>query len=45
MRLKPRRRVSTIGPLRINRAGLRVTSVTMHFGPLLTLELWKRPSR
>ena len=45
MRLTPRRRVSKLGPIRINRAGLRVTSVTMHFGPLLTLELWKRSSR
>lgn len=35
MKLRPRRRVSKLGPL-------RVTSVTMHFGPLLTLELWKR---
>jgi hypothetical protein len=37
--------VSKLGPLRINRSGLTVTSVTMHFGPLLTVELWKRSSR
>lgn len=42
MKIKPRRRVTKLGPLRINRVGLRLTSVTMHFGPLLTLELWKR---
>jgi hypothetical protein len=45
MRIRYRRAVTKLGPIRINRAGPRITSVTMHFGPLLTLELWKRPSR
>jgi hypothetical protein len=41
MRIKPKRRTGRVGPLRINRSGLRITSVTIDLG-LWSGVLWER---
>lgn len=44
MKLKPKRRAHRIGPLRINRAGLHLTSVTLDLG-LWSGVLWESKRR
>lgn len=41
MRIKPRRRVRKLGPLRFNITGLRLTSVTVNLG-IARGVLWER---
>lgn len=42
MKIRARRRVTKLGPLHVNRTGLRVTSVTVALSPWHRLELWSR---
>lgn len=45
MKLKPKRRTHHVGPLRINRVGLRPTSITVGLGPLWSGVLWQAKRR
>lgn len=42
MRTRPRRRTTRIGPIRVNRTGLRINSVTANILPWTTVVLWER---
>jgi hypothetical protein len=45
MHLTPRRGSTRIGPFRVNRSGLGVTSVTVGLGRFFRLVLWQRGRR
>ncbi len=44
MKLKPKRRTHHLGPIRMNRAGLRLTSITVDLG-LWSGVLWQAKRR
>lgn len=44
MKIKPKRKTYRLGPLRINRSGLQLTSVTVDLG-LVRGVLWERKRR
>jgi len=45
MRIRYRRAVTKLGPIRINRSGPRLTSITTYLTPWHTWVIWERSSR